>query len=116
MGVELILFIVESYGAEITILRFLGNLTYVYRFLNHILYLPKRVRSLSSFHYLAFGAAHRYERATDTWSEGSDLIGFYGGTRGLFVQNNCSIVYVGTFKCHDLRALHPGGLESQNAL
>ncbi|KAJ7842350.1 hypothetical protein B0H14DRAFT_2780844 [Mycena olivaceomarginata] len=64
---------------------------------------------LSLLNYLAYGPTSRYERATDTWSEGSDLTGFHGGTRELFVKINGSIVYVGTYKCHDLRPLQPKG-------
>ncbi|KAJ7846627.1 hypothetical protein B0H14DRAFT_3678382 [Mycena olivaceomarginata] len=79
------------------------------RFLNHVLYLPKRIMSVAGLNYLAYGPTSCYERATDTWSEGSDLIGFHGGTRELFVKIKGSIVYVGTYKCHDLRPLQPKG-------
>ncbi|KAJ7687197.1 hypothetical protein B0H14DRAFT_3673363 [Mycena olivaceomarginata] len=64
-----------------------------------------------AFSYLAYGPTCRYERATKTWVEGSDLIGFHGGTRELFVQNNNFIVYAGTYKCYDLRPLHPTGTD-----
>ncbi|KAF8155185.1 hypothetical protein K438DRAFT_357589 [Mycena galopus ATCC 62051] len=79
------------------------------RFLNHVLHLPRRLVPLSSFNYLAYGPTSRYDRTTNTWSEGSDLIGVHGGTRELFVNTTKLTVYVGTYKCHDLRPLHPGG-------
>ncbi|KAJ7351179.1 hypothetical protein DFH08DRAFT_662249, partial [Mycena albidolilacea] len=76
-----------------------------------ILYLQERLVSVSAFSYLAYGPTYRYERATKTWVEGSDLIGFHGGTRELFVQNNNFIVYAGTYKYYDLRPLHPEGTD-----
>ncbi|KAJ6448434.1 hypothetical protein C8R45DRAFT_160537 [Mycena sanguinolenta] len=77
------------------------------RFLNHVLYLPKRVYHFSDFNYLAFGPTACYDRATDMGIEGSDLAGFHGGTRELFVKMKAFIRYVGTYKCHDLGSLHP---------
>ncbi|KAJ7351262.1 hypothetical protein DFH08DRAFT_1078368 [Mycena albidolilacea] len=68
-----------------------------------------RIISGAGLNYLAYGPTSRYERATDTWSAGSDLIGFHGGTRELFVNINSSIVYVGTYRCHDLRPLQLKG-------
>jgi hypothetical protein len=53
--------------------------------------------------------AHRYERATDRWIDGSDLTDFHGGTRELFVTCKEFILYAGSYKCHDLRALQPEG-------
>ncbi|KAJ6580357.1 hypothetical protein DFH09DRAFT_1360503 [Mycena vulgaris] len=79
------------------------------RLLNHVLYLPKRIVNLKTHQFLAFGPSHRYERATDQWIEGSDLISFNGGTRELFIKWSDFILYVGTYKCHDLRTLCPAG-------
>ncbi|KAJ6448249.1 hypothetical protein C8R45DRAFT_1134334, partial [Mycena sanguinolenta] len=79
------------------------------RFLNHVLYLPRRLFAFSDFNYLAYGPTACYEPSTDSWSEGSDLVAFHGGTRELFVEREAFIVYVGTFLCHDLRKLHPAG-------
>ncbi|KAJ7500220.1 hypothetical protein B0H11DRAFT_1996685 [Mycena galericulata] len=80
-------------------------------FLNHILYLPGRTTHISGVdhNYLAFGPTQRYQRATKKWTQGSDLSGFYGGTRELFVNRKEFIVYMGSYKCHDLSALCPGG-------
>ncbi|KAJ7709105.1 hypothetical protein B0H14DRAFT_2415211 [Mycena olivaceomarginata] len=72
-----------------------------------MLYLPRRLVSLSDFSYLAYGPTYRYECATKTWLEGSHLSGFHGRTRELFVQNENFIVYAGTYKCYDLSPLHP---------
>ncbi|KAJ7232334.1 hypothetical protein B0H12DRAFT_1145552 [Mycena haematopus] len=82
------------------------------RFLNDILYLPKRLVTLSGFNYLAYGPTAWYDRAKDTWIEGSDLAGFHGATRELFVETQGSILYVGTYLCHDLRKLHPAGINT----
>jgi hypothetical protein len=74
-----------------------------------VLYLPERIVSVLDFHYVAYGPAHRYERATDRWIDGSDLTDFHGGTRELFVTCKEFILYAGSYKCHDLRALQPEG-------
>ncbi|KAJ6450602.1 hypothetical protein C8R45DRAFT_1042912 [Mycena sanguinolenta] len=81
------------------------------RFLSHILYLPKRLLSLpqSQLDYLAYGPTACYEASTQRWVDGSDLVRFHGGTRELFVEREGSIVYAGTYLCHDLRELHPAG-------
>ncbi|KAJ7486400.1 hypothetical protein B0H11DRAFT_1913681 [Mycena galericulata] len=78
-------------------------------FLNHILYLPGRTILISGAAYLAFGPTQRYQRTTQKWTEGSDLTGFHGGTRELFVNRKEFIVYMGSYKCHDLSTLCPGG-------
>ncbi|KAJ6447601.1 hypothetical protein C8R45DRAFT_1136777 [Mycena sanguinolenta] len=70
-------------------------------------YLSQRVEALSGHNYLAYGPTACYDRSTDTWTEGSDLLGFHGGTRELFVKMQEFVLYVGTYKCHDLRYLHP---------
>ncbi|KAJ6450615.1 hypothetical protein C8R45DRAFT_1083874 [Mycena sanguinolenta] len=67
----------------------------------------QRVYPFFGFNYLAFGPTACYDRNTDMWIEGSDLAGFHGGTRELFVKIKTFILYVGTYKCHDLRSLHP---------
>ncbi|KAJ7214793.1 hypothetical protein C8J57DRAFT_1255662 [Mycena rebaudengoi] len=43
------------------------------------------------------------------WIEGSDLDSLHGGTRELFMIRKDWILYVGTYKCHDLRGLAPKG-------
>ncbi|KAJ7235396.1 hypothetical protein C8J57DRAFT_1572224 [Mycena rebaudengoi] len=63
-----------------------------------------------SFHYLAFGPSHRYDQFRKSWTEGSDLESLHGGTREVFVDFNDCIVYVGTYKCHDLRHLYAKGI------
>ncbi|KAJ6553144.1 hypothetical protein B0H19DRAFT_158602 [Mycena capillaripes] len=78
-------------------------------FLNHILYLPKRIRQAGDLNYIAYAPTHRYERATGTWIEGSDLASFHGGTRELFITSKEFVVYAGTYKCHDLCAVEPEG-------
>ncbi|KAJ7679429.1 hypothetical protein DFH06DRAFT_974432 [Mycena polygramma] len=77
-------------------------------FLNHMLYRPKRVVTMG-FHFLAFGPTHRYDRATEQWTEGSDLSSFHGGTRELFVNCKDFVVYAGSYKCLDLSELKPMG-------
>ncbi|KAJ7199327.1 hypothetical protein C8J57DRAFT_1415787, partial [Mycena rebaudengoi] len=83
-------------------------------FFNHVLYLPKRSVWVNledgSFHYLAFGPSHRYDQFRKSWTEGSDLESLHGGTREVFVDFNDCIVYVGTYKCHDLRHLYAKGI------
>ncbi|KAK7053520.1 hypothetical protein R3P38DRAFT_1460249 [Favolaschia claudopus] len=80
------------------------------RFLNHLLFLPGHLMPVSDINYLAWGPTHLYDRASDAWVEGSDLVGCQGGTRELFFKKNTSILYAGTYKCHDLRALHVEGI------
>jgi hypothetical protein len=41
--------------------------------------------------------------------QGSDLTSFHGGTRELFVNYKEFVLYAGSYKCHDLRALQPEG-------
>ncbi|KAJ6482369.1 hypothetical protein DFH09DRAFT_1340770 [Mycena vulgaris] len=77
--------------------------------LNHALYLPKRVSKTADVHFIAFGPSHRYDRVTSNWVEGSDLTSLHGRIRELFVKWVDSILYVGTYKCHDLRSLCPAG-------
>ncbi|KAJ7269240.1 hypothetical protein C8J57DRAFT_1324784 [Mycena rebaudengoi] len=83
-------------------------------FFNHVLYLPKRSVSLNleddSSHYLAFGPSHRDEEFRKSWTSGSDLESLHGGTREVFVNFNDWIVYVGTYKCHNLHHLYPRGM------
>ncbi|KAJ7858104.1 hypothetical protein B0H13DRAFT_2573976, partial [Mycena leptocephala] len=79
-------------------------------FLNHVLYLPKRILSISDSHYIAYGPTHRYDRAAASWMQGSDLTSFHGGTRELFVNYKEFVLYAGSYKCHDLRALQPEGI------
>jgi hypothetical protein len=42
--------------------------------------------------------------------QGSDLTSFHGGTRELFVNYKEFVLYAGSYKCHDLRALQPEGI------
>ncbi|KAJ7036459.1 hypothetical protein C8F04DRAFT_1036704 [Mycena alexandri] len=79
-------------------------------FLNHVLYLPKRITHMCAFQYIAYGPTHRYDRTTGKWIEGSDLIGFDGGIRELFLNSKNFVVYVGSYKCHDLGSLEPNGI------
>ncbi|KAJ7265549.1 hypothetical protein C8J57DRAFT_1718230 [Mycena rebaudengoi] len=85
-------------------------------FFNHVLYLPKRSAWLDpnggedgSPHALAFGPSNRYDQLQSAWIEGSDLDSLHGGTRELFMIRKDWILYVGTYKCHDLRGLAPKG-------
>ncbi|KAJ7737812.1 hypothetical protein DFH07DRAFT_841893 [Mycena maculata] len=74
-----------------------------YSLLNHVLYLPGRTTQTADpdFHLLAFGPTQRYTRATNEWTQGSDLSSFHGGTRELFVDCKEFIVYVGSYRpCH----------------
>ncbi|KAJ7182505.1 hypothetical protein C8R43DRAFT_1228909 [Mycena crocata] len=81
-------------------------------YLNRILYLPKRTMHMADFHFVAFGATHRYDQAMKKWIEGSDLTSVHGETRELFMDRREFLCYVGTYKCHDLRKLHPEGSDS----
>ncbi|KAJ7101833.1 hypothetical protein C8R43DRAFT_242275 [Mycena crocata] len=81
-------------------------------FLNHLLYLPKRTMHMFDFQFVAFGPTHRYDQATKKWTEGSDLTSVHGGTRELFIDRKEFVYYMGTYKCHDLRQLHPEGTRS----
>ncbi|KAJ7101847.1 hypothetical protein C8R43DRAFT_242434 [Mycena crocata] len=78
-------------------------------FINHILYLPNRTLEITDLQFLAFGPTHRYDRVTEKWTAGSDLTSLHGGTRELFIEREQFIYYMGTYKCHDLRSLHPTG-------
>ncbi|KAJ7082404.1 hypothetical protein B0H15DRAFT_441058 [Mycena belliarum] len=78
-------------------------------FVHHVLYLPKRVNPTSDFQFIAFGPSHRYDHRTKNWINGSDLERFHGETRELFITWNSLVLYVGTYKCHDLRPLCPEG-------
>ncbi|KAJ7168872.1 hypothetical protein C8R46DRAFT_1092728 [Mycena filopes] len=77
--------------------------------LNHALYLPKRLWHMFGFQYVAYGPTHRYDRIAGNWTEGSDLTSFHGGTRELFVDAKEFMVYIGTYRCHDLGPLEPNG-------
>ncbi|KAJ7667191.1 hypothetical protein B0H17DRAFT_1142883 [Mycena rosella] len=78
-------------------------------FLHHVLYLPKRATAVADVHFIAFGPTHKYDRQSGKWIEGSDLATFYGETRELFANWNDFVLYVGTYMCHDLRAICPEG-------
>ncbi|KAJ7732448.1 hypothetical protein B0H16DRAFT_178152 [Mycena metata] len=79
-------------------------------FLNHVLYLPKRITHLFGFQYIAYGPTHRYDRTTGKWTEGSDLTSFHGGTRELFLNFKEFVAYAGSYKCHDLGSLETNGI------
>ncbi|KAJ7455129.1 hypothetical protein FB451DRAFT_1516834 [Mycena latifolia] len=80
------------------------------RFLPHVLYLPKRTIGLDdSQSFIAFGPSHRYDPTTKQWVEGSDLARFHGETRELFTNWNDTVLYMGTYMCHDLQPLFPEG-------
>ncbi|KAJ7036884.1 hypothetical protein C8F04DRAFT_1093743 [Mycena alexandri] len=79
-------------------------------FLNHMLYLPKRIMFVrDSQHCIAYGPTHRYLRETREWVPGSDLASFHGGTRELFIDCKDYIVYAGSYKCLSLRSVQPNG-------
>ncbi|KAJ7289543.1 hypothetical protein C8J57DRAFT_1277994 [Mycena rebaudengoi] len=86
------------------------------RFLNHVLYLPKRTRPSVKSHVLAFGPTHRYDQSANDWIMGSDLDTLHGGTRELFMDCNHWVMYAGTYKCHDLREVYPEGTPSQQGI
>ncbi|KAJ7189991.1 hypothetical protein GGX14DRAFT_382668, partial [Mycena pura] len=75
-----------------------------------VLYLPGRTLNLSNGHFLAFGPSNHYNHQIRAWA-GSDLIGFHGSTRELFVERNGSILYMGTYKCHYLNDMYPKDME-----
>ncbi|KAJ7238222.1 hypothetical protein C8J57DRAFT_1566314 [Mycena rebaudengoi] len=66
-------------------------------YVNHALYVPKRV-VWSSPHYSA-----------GLWIAESEVSGLGGTTRDLFMADDDSIFYVGTYKCHNPEHLYPGG-------
>lgn len=81
-----------------------------YSFLNHMLYLPKRIMFVrDSQHCIAYGPTNRYLRETREWVPGSDLASFHGGTRELFIDCKDYIVYAGSYKCLSLRSVQPNG-------
>ncbi|KAJ7199326.1 hypothetical protein C8J57DRAFT_1545091 [Mycena rebaudengoi] len=59
-------------------------------------------------HALAFGPTHHYSYSAGLWIAGSELSGLRGTTGNLFIADD-SILYVGTYNCHNLEHLHPGG-------
>ncbi|KAJ7214755.1 hypothetical protein C8J57DRAFT_1732631 [Mycena rebaudengoi] len=63
-------------------------------YVNHALYVPKRV---------VWSSPH-----PGLWIAGSELSGLRGTTGNLFIADD-SILYVGTYNCHNLEHLHPGG-------
>ncbi|KAJ7609930.1 hypothetical protein FB45DRAFT_340543 [Roridomyces roridus] len=77
--------------------------------LDHILYLPGRTMSLNDGrHILAFAPTHRHH-PTRQWIEGSDLVAYDGSTREVFVDENGFVFYAGTYQCHRLNNVYPGG-------
>ncbi|KAJ7265548.1 hypothetical protein C8J57DRAFT_1470040 [Mycena rebaudengoi] len=59
-------------------------------------------------HALAFGPTHHYSYSASLWIAGSDVSGLGGITRDLFMADE-DFYYVGTYKCHNLEHLYPGG-------
>ncbi|KAJ7236108.1 hypothetical protein C8J57DRAFT_1570915 [Mycena rebaudengoi] len=59
-------------------------------------------------HALAFGPTHHYSYSASLWIAGSDVSGLGGTTRDLFMADE-DFYYVGTYKCHNLEHLYPGG-------
>ncbi|KAJ6450610.1 hypothetical protein C8R45DRAFT_946644 [Mycena sanguinolenta] len=82
------------------------------------LYLPGRTVWSSSdrLHMLAFWPTHRYHPTRGTWSETSDISDLVGSWREVFIDVEDSIFYVGTYRCHDLRFLCPGGTPPPDAV
>ncbi|KAJ7232332.1 hypothetical protein B0H12DRAFT_1239676 [Mycena haematopus] len=74
------------------------------------LYWPKRTvwSSADRLHMLAFAATHQYH-ARGTWTQTPDISGLVGSWREVFINVEDWIFYVGTYRCHDLRCLCPGG-------
>ncbi|KAJ7609958.1 hypothetical protein FB45DRAFT_1122665 [Roridomyces roridus] len=70
----------------------------------------------SRSYLLAFGPTHQFNQTTNQWSKGSDLAAFDGWTREVFVDRGDFIVYLGSYKCHNLRKLCPGGLPRLNEI
>ncbi|KAF7337315.1 hypothetical protein MSAN_02256700 [Mycena sanguinolenta] len=77
---------------------------------NSALYLPLRTVwcSTEHIHLLAFIPTHQYDKR-GTWTQTEDIPKLVGSWREVFIDLNGSIFYVGTYKCHDLRFLCPGG-------
>ncbi|KAJ7459220.1 hypothetical protein FB451DRAFT_1563643 [Mycena latifolia] len=72
-----------------------------------VLYLPGgRIFPMSRNHYIVFSPTQRYHAGT--WAAFSDQL-IDGSIRELFIQRKKSVSYIGTYKCHDLSRLCPGG-------
>ncbi|KAJ7756702.1 hypothetical protein B0H16DRAFT_688978 [Mycena metata] len=78
---------------------------------DRIVCLIGRVNISAKFHYVAYGPTSCYDRPTNKWIEGSDLASSHGGTRELFIGCKAGVEYVGSYRCHNLDALHPGGTQ-----
>ncbi|KAJ7235375.1 hypothetical protein C8J57DRAFT_1572157 [Mycena rebaudengoi] len=55
------------------------------------------------------GPTHHHSYSAGSWIAGSDVSDLGGTTRDLFMADEDSIFYVGTYKCHNLEHLYPGG-------
>ncbi|KAJ7168919.1 hypothetical protein C8R46DRAFT_1092870 [Mycena filopes] len=82
-------------------------------YIDRILYFPKRMlwTSDAQLHALAFAPAEHYERdgTGGSWRPATEIADLKGQWRELFVDLDGAIVYAGTYRCHDLRYLCPGG-------
>ncbi|KAJ7036949.1 hypothetical protein C8F04DRAFT_1335424 [Mycena alexandri] len=80
-------------------------------YVDRILYMPRRTiwTSDARLHALAFGPTDHYDPTLRSWIQATDISGLSGHWRELFVDVGDSVVYAGTYRCHDLRYLCPGG-------
>ncbi|KAJ7753012.1 hypothetical protein B0H16DRAFT_1887132 [Mycena metata] len=80
-------------------------------YVDRILYMPRRTISTSDtrLHALAFSPTERYNPTRRSWSVATEIPILNGHWRELFVDVGDWVIYAGTYRCHDLRYLCPGG-------
>ncbi|KAJ7165730.1 hypothetical protein C8R46DRAFT_865318, partial [Mycena filopes] len=75
-----------------------------------VLYLPGRTDSgVFKLHRLAYGPTSCYGHAARKWTQGCDFKRVHATNQELFVNCKKGIKYIGTYNCHDLSTLYPGG-------
>ncbi|KAJ7149437.1 hypothetical protein C8R43DRAFT_502974 [Mycena crocata] len=104
--------------ADMHIYSYLGADPFCKGYRSHVLHLPRRTvwTSGTRLHALAFGPTHAYRPSAETWRESSEISALGGTSRELFVEQDDALFYVGTYRCHDLRYLCPGGTRAPNAV
>jgi hypothetical protein len=75
------------------------------------LHFPKRSLWCSSVcdHALVFAPTHEYRHASDTWVNSSRMVSNCGQTFDLFMNKGDLVFYVGIYRVHSLRMVHPPG-------
>ncbi|KAJ7101850.1 hypothetical protein C8R43DRAFT_242504 [Mycena crocata] len=75
------------------------------------LHCPKRSIWCGSerVHVLVFAPTHEYWYETDTWAVSTKMAGYLGKEFDFFINQGSHVYYVGTYKVHSLRTVHPPG-------